>query len=220
MSAQNPLLKLQLALAGFFALATFAVGMIKVEKKSETNSYLVLSHDVQSGDQIQDSSFEQLELQEHFMPDEAVRADRLDEIRGAYFRRAEKKGRIVLSDLVVRPTESYHLKLANNETPVRIPLPPGLQPSDFVIGTKINVKIVRGKDASSVMTAEARGYRVISIGATTTEYFDQEWVTDANEQNYIRIAVRNDDPQRSIIESASRRIDGYEITDVYARSQS
>ena len=69
------------------------------------------------------------------------------------------------------------------------------------------------------MTAEARDYRVISIGSTTTEYFDQEWVTDANEQNYIRIAVRNDDAQRNLIESASRRIDGYEITDVYSRSK-
>lgn len=217
-AAENPFMKYQFWIAAAFGLAAFAINILSAEKKAQTMSYLVLNTSVQAGDRIVEEDFEVHEILPDYVPEGVVNADQLDQILGTYYKRPERKGAVVLNDLVIRPSESYSLNLAADEIPLRIPLPGSMKPMDFVIGTRINILVTHENENGELQRSEFTNFPIVSIGSNT-DRFDDTWVEDSQSQDFIRIAVKREDIGSLALQAASEGRNGYRVVDVYSRTK-
>lgn len=212
----NPIYQRQFWIALACGLVAFFLGAMD-HKKPKVAKYLVLKQDVQVGDTITANDFEQLEIRADLVPSQVFDAEDLEDLEGAYYRRPERAGSLVLTDLVIKPSESYALDLQPDETPVRIPLPASMSPTDFVIGSRVNILIRRELQDDSAASLELRNYRIVSVGKATSQYEEDQWVDKVTDQDFVRIAVNHQDEHRPKIEAASDNRGGYRVVDVYAR---
>lgn len=217
---------LQFSIPAGLAIAAAMFHSMAIRKAIETDRYIVLSRDLQPGDQISDEDLEVRNVSTIHIPPGAIRyRDRNAVVGATAIRSVESDHLLMLDDIQIGANV---LQISADEIPVSFPVDTAVVKSNnFHVGQHVHLQFLReDSDESDELANKSSGatgrdlelgpFRIVSIGSAITPYAE----SPDKEYRSIAVAVRKENPNRGRLVAAQDTDSKLLLRGIYSRPMS